>query len=344
MRTFLALLSILLVTVAAPGWAANVGFVTVKVPDPNGPALEVGIWYPTEAPQSDQTLGLASQVVAPDAPVAGRRLPLVVISHGSSGYFAEHYDTALALAAAGFVVAAPTHTGDNYKDMSRMMHLGDRPKQIKVVIDYMLQSWPQHEAINPKRIGVFGFSSGGFGALVAAGAVPDLRTLGPHCAAHPDFFDCQMTKRMSPPASGAAVAVSPAPAQPAVQPSTPASSAADWEHDPRIKAAVIAVPAMSFTFGREGLAKVRIPVQLWRAGSDQVLPQPYYAQAVRDELPKSPEYHVIDGADHNDFLTPCSPTLAKYVPGICTEIGGFDRAAFHVTFNREVVRFFRDSL
>jgi predicted dienelactone hydrolase len=44
--------------------------------------------------------------------------PLVLISHGTGGSGASHYDTALALALAdeGFVVAALTHTGDNYMD------------------------------------------------------------------------------------------------------------------------------------------------------------------------------------------------------------------------------------
>jgi predicted dienelactone hydrolase len=60
----------------------------------------------------------------------------------------------------------------------------------------------------------------------------------------------------------------------------------DWIADPRIKAAVIAAPAIGFTFGRAGLKSVLIPVQLWRAGSDSILPSPDYAEAVRDALPR----------------------------------------------------------
>jgi predicted dienelactone hydrolase len=93
--------------------ALSAGFERVTVPDPDGPPLEAGIWYPSEAPTSSQPLGLYRQSVATDGAVAGRRLPLIVISHGSGGSFEGHYDTALALAEAGFVVAAVTHTGDN---------------------------------------------------------------------------------------------------------------------------------------------------------------------------------------------------------------------------------------
>jgi predicted dienelactone hydrolase len=47
-----------------------------------------------------------AQIVATGDNVIGRGLPLVVVSQGSDGSFAGHYDTALALAEVGFVVAA----------------------------------------------------------------------------------------------------------------------------------------------------------------------------------------------------------------------------------------------
>jgi len=64
---------------------------------------------------------------------------------------------------------------------------------------------------------------------------------------------------------------------------------------------------------------------------------------VRSALPKPPEYHLVPGADHYDFLPPCSAGLAKVAPIICGH-GTFDRAAFHTAFNAEVVRFFRQTL
>ena len=98
---------------------ASVGFETVSVPVAGDKPLAVTIWYPTDAPERAVPLSLYSQSVAPGAPVAGHGHPLVVISHGTGGSNADHYDTARALAAAGFVVAAPTHTGDTQGDRSR---------------------------------------------------------------------------------------------------------------------------------------------------------------------------------------------------------------------------------
>jgi predicted dienelactone hydrolase len=107
---------------------------------------------------------------------------------------------------------------------------------------------------------------------------------------------------------------------------------------------VSAAPALGFAFGSKGLAAVLQPVQLWRAEDDQVLPHPYYAEAVRLALPKPPETHVVANAGHYDFLKPCSVELATRVSAICTSKPDFDRAAFHERFDHDIVAFFTRTL
>jgi predicted dienelactone hydrolase len=188
----------------------------------------------------------------------------------------------------------------------------------------MLGAWTGHEAIDPRRVGAFGFSAGGFTVLAAAGGRPDLSLVGPHCRAHPGFFDCGLVT-----AHGGSV---------------PANIAVHWQADTRIKAVVAAAPALGFAFDRPGLARVRVPVQLWAGGDDHILPAPFYADAVRSALPRAPEFHVEPGAGHFDFLAPCTPALARIAPEICASAPGFDRTAFHARFNAEIVRFFRAHL
>src|SRR5271154_4901158 len=72
---FAALGSLMLA--AAP--ALSAGFERVTVPDPNGPSLEAGIWYPSEAAASPQPVGLYRQNVAPGGAITGRGLPLIVL-------------------------------------------------------------------------------------------------------------------------------------------------------------------------------------------------------------------------------------------------------------------------
>jgi predicted dienelactone hydrolase len=314
-----------LLAFSSPAWADGVGFSIVSVPNPPAEALQVGIWYPSAAAGSRHDVGLFTQVVAPDAAVSGASHPLIVMSHGNGGTFESHYDTALALAHAGFVVAAVTHTGDNYRDQSQATELVPRPQAVHTLISYMLTQWSGRAAIDAAEVGAFGFSAGGFTMLVAIGGVPDLSRVAPYCAGHAETYVCKL------------LAAHPVPADEHVRDE-------DWTADPRIKAAVIAAPAIGFTFGKAGLKRVLIPVQLWRAGRDSILPSPDYVEPVLAALPRPPEYHVVAGADHFDFLAPCTEPLAQVAPMICEERGKFDRTAFHRTFNREVVRFFRQTL
>ncbi|PQV49359.1 putative dienelactone hydrolase [Paraburkholderia sp. BL21I4N1] len=326
----MAVVVTILALLAAPAHAAHaaeVGFEELKIANGAQPPLTAGVWYPSDATATPHALGNATQTVAPDAPVAGRRLPLVVISHGGGGWYGSHYDTALALAHAGFVVAAVSHVGDTFDDQSRVLEPWRRPAQLHRVVDYMLADWRWHERLDASRVGAFGFSNGGFTVLVAAGGNPRLSEIAPYCEAHPEHDLCSALKQ-------AGVDLH----------SLPVAPADAWVHDPRIKAIVVAAPAFGFTFGRAGLSNVRVPIQLWRAADDRHQPDPFYEEAVRAALPQPPEYHVVAHAGHYDFLPPCDTQLSRMRPEICTSLAGFDRSAFHEQFNADVVRFFHATL
>ena len=301
--------------------ALSVGFEQVMVPDPAGAPLAAGIWYPSEAPAVPQRLGLFEQTVAAGGAIAGRDLPLIVMSHGSGGSFEGHYDTALALAEAGFVVAAVTHTGDNYSDQSAFARVENRPRHITALVDYLLMSWRHHDPLDPARVGMFGFSAGGFTALVMIGGLPDMTRVAPYCAEHPDEWASRKLK------------------------GTRSQQEPDaFVYDPRIAAAVIAAPAIGYSFTPKGLANIQAPIQLWCGDSDEILPHPRHAQNVYDGLPTKPEYHVVPNAGHFAFLAPCTPALERVAPEICRDPEGFDRAAFHREFNGAVVDFFKTKL
>ncbi len=283
----------------------GVAFARLTVADGDQSAIEAGVWYPAETATAPR--------------------PLIVISHGNGGDFRSHRDTAQALAEAGFVVASLTHTGDNWRDQSRATDVVGRTRQLSVLIDHMVGRWDGRAVIDAERIGAFGFSAGGFTVLAAAGGDPDLTRLIDHCRAHPDFYDCRLIGHHSETID--------------VQQNAPR-----LPHEARLKALAVAAPALGFTFTRDGLADVTQPIQLWQAGGDEVLPSPFYAEPVRDGLPRPPEYVRVEGAGHFDFLPPCSPELAAAAPIICAPTPGFDRVAFHAVLNREVIRFFKTHL
>lgn len=287
-----------------------------------GPSIRDGVAFSRLTVMDGDQPVIEAGVWYPAEPTAVTR-PMIVISHGNGGNFRSHRDTAEALAKAGFVVASLTHTGDNNRDQSRATDVVDRARQLSVLIDHMLGQWEGRARIDPARIGAFGYSAGGFTVLATAGGDPDLTRLVDHCRAHPDFYDCRL------------IAQHPRPA---------GQGTPRLPHDARLKALVVAAPALGFTFTREGLANVTQPLQLWQAGDDRILPSPVYVEPVRDALPRQPDYIRVEGAGHFDFLAPCSPELAANAPMICAPTPGFDRVAFHETLNRQMVRFFKSHL
>jgi predicted dienelactone hydrolase len=327
MKLAVATFWILLFTLRAS--ATDIGFQQTEVPDPSGKPLMTGIWYPSSSKVSTQPLGLFRQEVALNGEIAGATLPVVFISHGTGGSLASHYDTALALARAGFIVIAFSHTGDNSQDQSyagNRINLVDRPRQLERVISFSLSEWKGRAHIDSARIGVFGFSLGGFTALVEIGGVPDLARMAQLCKERSTAPECSYIKERH---GDQLVSTSEAPA---------------WVHDLRIKAAVIAAPAASYLFGAGGLDRVTIPVQLWRADNDSQAPDAWNSAIVRGGLPSTTEIHIVPHADHFAFLPTCSDALKQVASSICTDAPDFDRAAFHKEFNRKVVAFFSQTL
>jgi predicted dienelactone hydrolase len=307
---------------AMPAQSAGVRFFDIPA-DTTGRPLTGAVWYPCSVPQQEVTVRNRAIQGKRDCPLIGDKLPLVVISHGRGGWFGGHHATAAPLADAGFIVAAIDHPGNNELDQSRVDQLSvliERPDDIKRLVDFMLLSWEDGARIDRDRIGLFGFSMGGYTGLVIVGGNPDFRNGLPGCQGS-DFRACEELR------SGEAPVDAPA-------------------HDERIKAAVIADPAPSFFFPTTGLKTVNVPLQLW--SSDPKLAPNYVSGCcglgIRSRLPSSPDFHLVPNAIHFSFLSPCSPAEVKDFPRICVDAPGFDRAAFHKDFNAAVLAFFRKHL
>ncbi len=298
-----------------------VGFQVTQTSDARGRPFAIAVWYPTDAHPWPTTIAVTGLMnVASNAPVAGRNLPLVVISHGNGGAGAGHADLAMALANAGYIVAAPTHPGDNFRDQSAVgsaTFFSDRTQQLHATVDHLLGTWQGHGHIDAARIGAFGFSMGGFSVLTAAGAQPDLRIIASYCAGTPAMV-CDGLRHFKSPllTAGAPAASAPIPA------------------DARIRAAVVAAPGLEFTMAGHALDDVRVPVQMWSGGQDANVAD---SSTIRQGLGSRVDFHAVPGANHFAFMAPCA--LLRPSP-ICSDLAGFDRQAFHDSMNASVVAFF----
>jgi predicted dienelactone hydrolase len=303
--------------------AQAAGFRFIDIPaDASGPALTGAVWSPCAAPPQEIKFRFVTIAAVRNCPVAGDRLPLIVVSHGSGAWFGAHRDTAAMLADAGFVVAALDHPGDNATDHSRTDKLAillDRPVDIGRLTDFMLDAWPEASKLDRERIGLFGFSRGAYTGLVIAGGRLDISRIVPLC---PEGFYDGMCAEIR---KGEILAQRPA-------------------ADPRFTAAVLADLEFGRAFAPQGLKDVKVPIQLWgsaRSG-DGVLPED--GATIDRSLPAKPDYHVVPNSAHFAFMAPCSGEATKALPEICADAGGFDRVAFHKEFNAAVLGFFRKHL
>jgi predicted dienelactone hydrolase len=310
--------AIILCCLGAPAQAAGIQLLDTD------PSLAGAIWYPCAGEPKHVALGhLAVSedfglIGVKDCPVAGAKLPLVIVSHGRGGWFGGHHDTAEALADAGFVVAAINHPGDNGNDSSKRDTLSlwaSRPEDMVRLLDFMLNDWKDKASVDRTRVGFFGFSFGGYTGLVLTGAKPDFGRFASFCT--DKTGPCGQLHNGETP------------------PSPP--------HDARIRAAVIA-DSPSEVFTQDNLPAIEIPLQFWRSELGGGGVGPSGTARVASSLPGQPDIHTVP-AGHFAFLAPCSPQLATAIPRICTDVpAGFDRAAFHRDFNASVARFFREHL
>ncbi len=320
---------ILLAMVAAPLPALAAGFERTAVP--GSPDIDIGIWYPTATPAPAEANTPFRQALALDAPLEGTGLPLIVVSHGDGGWMGGHAHSALALAEAGYVVVAPEHPGNNSEDESATPGewLVSRPADVTAVLDFMLSNWSGADRLDPGHVGVFGFSAGGYTGLVAAGATPDFAVAARHCADRPDEFVCRI---------GLLDGLE----------ETTTRQIAAVAGDPRIGAVSVAAPGFGFAFDHAGLQAVTIPVQIWSGSVDDRVPHQTNGLHIAQSLPGGADTHVVADAGHFAFMAPCNPRLEEINPRIwdmvCVDADGFDRAAFHRSFNDTLIAFFDAAL
>ena len=296
--------------------AEGVGFRRLELSAPVGGRMDAVAFYPSREATEINTVGPYDVDARRDAPPARGPHPLVVISHGSAGSSLGHHDLATYLARRGYVVVAPTHPGDNYRDTSGLGALSTiygRPIQISAAVTAALRD--PSLSVDAKRIAFIGFSAGGQTGLILAGAKPDFQRLEAYCTGRPqDRHVC---------AGGGAVredcSLSP-------------------QADPRIRAFVLMAP-LSVAFSPETLRAVSAPFLLYTGDRDEELAPEENILALSRNLASPHRLRTVPGAGHFTFLAPCSDRLAREEPALCRDAPGIDRKALHLSVNAELAAF-----
>ncbi|WP_372785227.1 alpha/beta hydrolase family protein [Phenylobacterium sp.] len=284
------------------------------------PTVRVTIWYPAAAGAAEERIDIGGPpgkpvflvgAVAPDAAFADARpRPVILFSHGFGGTARMMAWFGVPLARAGYVVIAVDHPGNNGLD--KMTAPGaimswDRPGDLKAALERVKTDPLIGPHLDVKRLGVSGFSAGGFTSLVSAGAKVDMNRFLAFCRAHPTDGVCAPQKEFALTMDDAQKAL----ASPEL--AGEAAHAGDDHAIPGVRAAFAIAPAIVQALPPEGLARMKVPVAIILGDADPVAPPGTNGLVAAKAIPHA-ELKVLPGVGHYDFLSTCSPFGATVVP------------------------------
>ena len=286
--------------------------------------VRVTVWYPAAKDAVEKRIDIGPPgnpyflvgAVAPDAPFADdTHRPVILFSHGFGGAARMMGWFGTALARAGYVVIAVDHPGNNGVDkmtVAGAIMSWERAQDLRAALDAVKTDPTIGPHLDAARLGVSGFSAGGFTTLVSAGARVDMLRFQAFCAQHPTDGVCAPQKEFT---------VTPEDVQRAL--ATP-EIAAEFAHAgddhsiPGVRAAFAIAPAIVQALPPDGLAQIKPPVAIILGDADAVAPPATNGLVAAKAIPNA-ELKVLPGVGHYDFLSTCTPAGVAAVP-VCAAI------------------------
>ena len=305
----------------------HVGFRTLGQWDPeSGLRLDVNLWYPSVRPARDIQYGPWEISAARGGKPVDGRFPLILLSHDTAGSRFSYHDTAAWLAASGFVVAAPTHPGDNTDNMDLLLtwqQLSNRVRELSSLIPLLLNDPESEPTIDPGRIGVLGFGAGATAALLLGGALPDCEGWRTYCsqAGKQDMYcNAWARNRMD-----------------GLCRSLPLTKSLA---DTRVKAVAAVAPAFGMLFNRDSFRWFYPPLLLMAASNDRLNTTALHARRIYELAGKKSRWLVLDKADAGALMAPCPPALENELPELCRSVSDEDRKNIHKSMFAALTEFF----
>jgi predicted dienelactone hydrolase len=283
--------------------------------------LRVTVWYPAAEGVVEQSLDIGPPgrplfyvgEAAPDAPFAdNRRRPVILFSHGFGGTARMMGWFTTVMAQQGYVVIAVDHPGNNGFDKMTApgaIMFWDRPGDLDAALERVKADPAIAAHMDLRRLGVAGFSAGGFTALAAAGARVDVAHFRAFCEANPDDGVCKPQQEFP---------ITPEQALAAL--STPELAAelahAGDDHSIRgVRAAFAIAPAIVQAFDPASLSAISTPVAIILGAADSVAPPHTNGGVAARAIPRA-QLKALPGVGHYDFLSTCSEEARASIP-IC---------------------------
>jgi predicted dienelactone hydrolase len=284
--------------------------------------VRVTVWYPAAPDAKEVSLDIGPPAgplfrvgsAAPDAVFAdARRRPVILFSHGFGGTARMMAWFTLPLARAGYVVIAVDHPGNSGNDKMTAggAMLWDRPGDLAAAFDAARADPAVGPHLDAGRLGVAGFSAGGFTAIAATGAHVDVARLQAFCNANPTDGVCRPQKEFPQSTEQMLAAFK----SPGLAPE--AAHSGDDHSIHGVRAAFAIAPGPVQMFDPASLKVDKIPVAIILGDADPVATPDTNGRLAARDLPHA-ESKELAGVGHYDFLATCTPAGVAAVP-VCAD-------------------------
>ena len=322
--------------------AETVGVRDIAVHASKRPAgLTATIWYPAQAGGREDILGESAFFVGTpamrDAPIASRRYPVILLSHGAgiAGTASALSWLAVPLAQRGFIVAAPTHPGNGGANRSaaEVMRLWQRPADISATLDALEKDSLFSSHIVQDKVGMLGLSMGGGTALAIGGARFDPEQLAGYCdtqSRNPSL--CEWIRL-----SGVDLHA------------MDMSQAGRDNRDARIRFVMAIDPAPMDAFAPGSFAQITTPTAVINLGHVEELPSSVRADKAARVMPQG-TYATIEDASHYSMFPECKAGAKERAEAeeigdpICSDGGGQSRSDIHKALIKAALQAFDGAL
>jgi predicted dienelactone hydrolase len=330
MRTFSffisALLGCCLLFASPEAWAAA-GFRTIGLwQQANNLRLDINVWYPTSRNTTELSYAPWRIRAAPNAPIYKGHYPIVLLSHATAGTRFSYHELAAWLADCGYIVAAPTHLGDNMDDMHLLYTIGQikmRIVQMQATITALEKDKELSPFVDSSRIGIVGFNAGGTAGLLMGGA---------RLSAAGWKHYCEQAQGEDPYCAPSAKS----------KIDTMAASIREGTsaQDQRVKAVVAISPLFPMFFS--GKRDTNVPMLLMHTQEDA-----RYQQDTHDFaqiLEHVSINNALAAADVGALMSACPRALAEELPELCYSTTADQRALLQVRLRDILEKFFEQTL
>lgn len=338
----------------------KVGIRTLALEDPTRPAwsgagnrpLLSNVWYPA-ADDAEETLfsfGAPEPLyqfdpVAINADLQANRkdFPLVVMSHGTGGAALQMGWLGRHLAANGYIAVAVNHHGNNALEPyipHGFLLWWERAQDLTALIDRLLHEVSEFkDRIDENRIGVIGFSLGGYSAIELVGGRCSLEHFNAFCASDQRDSICDGPQEFP----GIVEEM------PRLVKEDKRFQASLQNHhlsykDARVKAAVVLAPALGMAFSEADLADVDVPVHIIVPEGDQAVPPKTNGHRFA-ELIDGATIEILTGpVDHYVFLCEGTESGKRHEPDYAVDDPLVNRRQLHIHTGEQAVAFFNQHL